>query len=114
MARPRIARSRAELIWFSAGRPFGLTQFDCVMPRRRDVAFISSENFSTEPPTPSASTYATSFADFTISILSALSTVTVVPGLKPIFDGACAAARAETVSRLSSVSRRSFTALSVT
>ena len=33
-----------------------------------------------------------SFADFTISIFSALSTVTVVPGLKPILVGACAAA----------------------
>ena len=55
--------------------------------------FISSENFSTEPPTPSASTTAMSLADFTISILSALSTVIWVPGLKPILDGACEAAR---------------------
>ena len=39
-----------------------------------------------------------SFADFTISILSALSTVTVVPAWKPILVGACAAALADTVS----------------
>ena len=35
-----------------------------------------------------------SLADFTIRIFSALSTVIWVPGLKPIFDGACEAARA--------------------
>ena len=57
---------------------------------------MSSANFSIEPETPSASTTATSFADFTISILSALSTVTVVPALKPILVGACATALRET------------------
>ena len=113
-ARPRIARSRAEEICSSAGRPFGLTQFDWVMPSRRLVRFISAEKFSTEPETPSASTTAMSFADFTISIFSALSTVTWLPGLKPIFEGACKAARAETVNRVSSVMRRFFTACSVT
>ena len=41
-------------------------------------------------------------------------TVTVVPGLKPIFDGAWAAARAETVSGLSSVRRWFLTAFRVT
>ena len=35
-----------------------------------------------------------SLADFTIRIFSALSTVIWVPGLKPIFDGGCEAARA--------------------
>ena len=55
-----------------------------------------------------------SFADFTISILSALSTVTRVPGGKPIFTGACAAALAETASGLSRVIRPSLTARSVT
>ena len=89
-----MPRSRAEVICSSAGRPFGLTQLDCVMPRFFAVAFISSENFSIEPPTPSASTTAMSFADFTIIILSALSTVSCVPGRKPIFDGACEAAAA--------------------
>ena len=113
-ARARMARSRAEVICSSAGRPFGLTQLDWVMPRFLLVLFISSENFSTEPPTPSASTTAMSFADFTISIFSALSTVTCVPGLKPIFDGACEAARAETVNSESSVMRWFLTACSVT
>ncbi len=36
---------------------------------------------------PSAMVTAMSFADFTISILRALSTVTVVPTLKPILVG---------------------------
>ena len=39
-----------------------------------------------------------SLADFTISILSALSTVITVPGGNPIFTGDCAAALAETTS----------------
>ena len=42
-----------------------------------------------------------SFADFTISIFSALSTVTWVPAGKPIFDGACATALRETVNSVS-------------
>ena len=74
---------------------------------------MSSANFSIEPDTPSASTTEMSFADFTIIILSALSTVTVVPALKPIFEGACATALDETVSSESRVRRLSFTALSV-
>ena len=36
-----------------------------------------------------------SLADFTIRILSALSTVIWVPGLKPILDGACEARAAK-------------------
>ena len=71
-----MPRSRAEVIWSSAGKPFGLTKLDCVMPRRRAFSFIWSAKLSIEPPTPSASTTAMSFADFTSSILSALSTVT--------------------------------------
>ena len=55
-----------------------------------------------------------SLADFTIRILSALSTVIWVPGLKPIFDGACEAARRETVNSVSSVMRLFLTACSVT
>src|ERR1051326_5397693 len=113
-ARARIPRSRAEVICSSAGSPFGLTQCDCVMPRFWLVRIISAAKPSIEPPTPSASTTAMSLADFTISIFSALSTVTWLPGLKPILDGACEAARAETVNRLSSVMRLFFTACSVT
>src|SRR5690348_12162110 len=113
IARARIAMSRADVICSSAGRPFGLTQLDWVMPRRREAAFISSANFSIEPETPSASTTAMSFADFTISILIALSTVTCVPALKPIFEGACATAFGETVSSESIDRRPAFTVLSV-
>ena len=84
------------------------------MPRFLLVWFISSANFSTEPATPSASTTAMSLADFTIRIFSALSTVTVVPGSKPILVGACEAARGDTVNRVSSVMRLFLTACSVT
>ena len=55
-----------------------------------------------------------SLADFTSIILSALSTVTWVPGRKPIFDGDCEAAIGDTVNSVSSVMRPSLTALSVT
>jgi len=55
-----------------------------------------------------------SFADFTINILSALSTVTTVPTPKPIFTGDCATAFADTTSGVSRLSRPSLTARSVT
>ena len=55
-----------------------------------------------------------SFADFTIRIFSALSTVIWVPAGKPILDGACAARLRETVNSVSSVMRWSLTACSVT
>ncbi len=55
-----------------------------------------------------------SFADFTISIFSALSTVSWVPTLNPIFEGAWEAALAETMISVSSEMRRSLTARSVT
>ena len=114
MARASMARSRAEVIWSSAGRPLGLTKLDWIMPRRRAVAFISSAKLSIEPATPSASTTAMSFADFTINILSALSTVTTVPTANPIFTGDCAAAFAETTSGVSRLIRPSLTARKVT
>ena len=60
--------------------------------------FISLTKASTLPPTPSAITTAMSFAERTMSILIALSSVSSVPTLKPIFDGGCASAFAETLS----------------
>ncbi len=104
--------SRADVIWSSAGSPFGLTKLDCVMPRRRALRFISSAKPSIEPDTASASTTAMSFDERTIIILRALSTVTSVPTGKPIFTGCCAAAAAETFTAFSSVSRPSLTARS--
>ena len=74
------------------------------------MSFIITEKPSIEPPTPSASTTAMSLADFTSIIFSALSTVTCVPGRKPIFDGDCEAAVGETVNSVSSVILPSFTA----
>ena len=64
-----------------------------------------AEKPSIEPPTPSASTTAMSFADFTSIIFSALSTVTCVPDRKPIFEGDCEAAIGDTVNSVSSVMR---------
>ena len=55
-----------------------------------------------------------SLADFTIIILSALSTVTCVPTGKPILVGDCAAALRETVNSVSNVMCPCFTACSVT
>ena len=55
-----------------------------------------------------------SLADFTIIIFSALSTVTCMPGRKPILDGDCEAATGDTVSTVSSERRPSLTAFSVT
>jgi hypothetical protein len=63
---------------------------------------------------PSASTTAMSLADFTSIIFSALSTVTWVPGRRPIFEGDCDDAVGDTVSSVSSETRPSLTAFSVT
>ena len=54
-----------------------------------------------------------SLAECTSSIFSALSTVTCVPGGKPILLGACAAALCETVNNVSMVMRCCFTARKV-
>ena len=54
-----------------------------------------------------------SFADFTIIILMALSTVTCVPGGKPILVGDCMAALADTVNKVSGVMCWSRSAASV-
>ena len=55
-----------------------------------------------------------SFADLTIIILSALSTVTWMPTLKPILDGCCAMALGDTVSNVSMPRRWSLMARKVT
>ena len=81
------------------------------MPIFAATLFIWSAKLSTEPPTPSAMVMARSFADFTISIFKALSSVTSVPGRKPIFDAGMLAARRDTSSGVSSVMRPSRTAV---
>ena len=57
---------------------------------------------------------AMSLGDLTISIFSALSSVTSTPGEKPIFDAGMLAARGDIVSGVSSVSWPSRTACSAT
>ena len=72
----------------NTGRPFGLTNFVFVMPRRTAVLFIMSTKLSTDPPTFSASMIATSFADFTISALTARSTLSCAPsGIPSLLGG---------------------------
>ncbi len=83
------------------------------MPRRRALAFIMSAKPSIEPPTPSAIATAISLADLTISIFNALSTVTVVPSLKPILVGCCAQAFFDIVSSVLNDNLPSRTARSV-
>ena len=77
---------------------------DWLIPSERAAAFICAANAGTEPETPSAIVTETSLADFTMMILSALSSVTSEPGRKPIFEGAMRAARLETTSGVCSVS----------
>jgi len=72
--------SRADVICSSAGSPFGLTKCDCVMPSRCALRFHLVGEVFDRAADASAITTAMSFADFTISILSALSTVTVGAG----------------------------------
>ena len=83
------------------------------MPSLCAVSVICWAKSSTEPPTPSASTTAMSLADFTIIILSALSTVSWVPTGRPILTGACRLALRETVNSVSKVMRLSLTAFKV-
>ena len=59
------------------------------MPSRCASSFMRSAKPATLPPTASATATAMSFADFTIIIFSALSSVSTVPGLKPILLGGC-------------------------
>ena len=83
------------------------------MPSRRALAFIMSAKPSIEPPTPSAITTAMSLADFTSIIFSALSIVTWVPTLRPIWVGGIAAALRDTVSSVFMLTRPSLMARSV-
>ena len=64
------------------------------MPSERAAAFMRSTKAGRLPPTRSPRAWATSLADLTMMILSAVSTVITVPGLNPIFEGGCLAAAA--------------------
>ncbi len=86
--------SRADVICSGSCQPFGFLKWLCVMPSPCAVRFISATKASTLPPTPSAKVTARSFADFTIKIFSALSTVMIVLTGKPILLGGSACARA--------------------
>ena len=84
------------------------------MPIAAEAWFISPAKASIEPETPSAIVTAMSLADLTMSMTSALRSVTSCPARKPIFDGACSVARSETTSGVSSVMRPLRTASSAT
>ena len=53
--------------WFALFRPFGFTKFVLVHPSCPALRFIFCANAETEPETCSASPFATSFADFSMS-----------------------------------------------
>ncbi len=75
---------------------------------------MSSAKASTEPETPSAIATAMSLADFTMSMTSALCSVTSEPALKPILEGAICVARGDIMSGVSIDMRPSRTASSAT
>jgi len=91
----------------SAGKPFGLTKWIATSRCGPHAGSSGRQNFSTEPADAFRDHHRDVIADFTISILSALSTVTVVPAENPILTGDWAAALWETVRSLSSVIRPS-------
>ena len=62
------------------------------MPSARALRVIMRANFASSSPSASATTTATSFADFVTSARMASSTRMVWPGCNPSFDGACMAA----------------------
>ncbi len=76
-----------------------------VMPIRRASAFICSMKAASDPPTVSLIATATSFADLTSRIFSALSSVSACPGLKYILLAGSAAAFLDITTGESSVSR---------
>ena len=97
--------------WPASGSPFGLRNSLEFMPRRRASAFIMATKPASLPPTVSAIAMAMSFAERTIIIFSALSTVIAVPTLKPIFEGGSASALADTTTGDVSLSRPALSAL---
>ncbi len=88
--------SRAVEICASSGSPLGLAKFVRVMPSERALRVMARANASSVPPSVSATTDATSLADFTASPNIASRTRIVSPGRSPSFEGAREAAKAVT------------------
>ena len=76
------------------------------MPSDRAVRFMRAAKPATLPLTFSATTTAMSFADLVVSARMASCTLIDLPAFRPSFEGACAAALAETESLVFSVRRR--------
>ena len=75
------------------------------MPSARALLVIFWANLTSVPPNASATTTAISLADLTTKALIASSTRIVEPAPGPSFDGGCPAARLETFSLESRLSR---------
>jgi hypothetical protein len=75
------------------------------MPSARAARFMRAANSDTLPETASATTTATSLADFVVSARMASSTLIDVPAFRPSLEGACRAAFADTERRLDRLKR---------
>ena len=91
--------SRAVVTWPGSGRPLALRKVVRDMPSWRALLVMRWAKALSEPATCSAMAVATSLADLVTSARMASRTLMVWPGLRPSFDGAWAAAWAETVIR---------------
>ena len=88
--------SRAVLNWARLGSPEAFLNVVYFIPSARARLVIITANFRSVPPSASASTVATSLADFVASALIAVSTVIVSPRRSPSFDGERPSATRET------------------
>ncbi len=79
--------SCAVVTWLRSGRPEALRNVVRCMPSPRARVVIFWANWPSLPPSRSATTVATSFADLVISASIAWRTVIVSPGLRPRRDG---------------------------
>ena len=77
---PKVARSRAVVVWPASVRPSGFLKLVDFMPKRAACSFISCTKRSTVPPTPSARTTVASLPDCTTMPLIRSSTGTFILG----------------------------------
>ena len=95
--------SRAVVTWAGSGRPEALRNTVLVMPSSSAVLVMRAAKADSDTARFSLTAAATSLADLVTTALMASSTVMVLSGLRPSFDGAMAAARFETFNFVSSL-----------
>ena len=96
MAIASTPMSRAEESCLRLGSPDALRNRVRFMPSARARVVIAAANSHSVPPIASATTVATSFADFVASAMIACFTVMLLPRFRPSFDAGWPAARFET------------------